>query len=101
MALMECVRGERPGVFNNRLFSAVLGVLLSSEGTAPEVVGLLMGRFLGGWVFVWVGRGGSCVVVGRAAPACAVLCCMHAFAGQWKGQAGIAPPPIRRPCFCC
>lgn len=54
MALMECVRGEQPGVFNNRLFSRVLGVLLGSEGTAPEVLGLLIGRFLGGWVTGWV-----------------------------------------------
>ena len=67
MALMECVRGERPGVFNNRLFSQVLGVLLGSEGTAPEVLGLLIGRFLGG---CWGGLAAPC----RSLLLCAALC---------------------------
>jgi hypothetical protein len=112
MALMECVRGERPGVFNNQLFSQVLGVLLGSEGTAPEVLGLLIGRFLGGC------RGGlaaprrsvllcaamCCSVLGCAASCCSVLCCMRG--GQGMQQAGGAPPRrshLRlscRQCFC-
>ncbi|PSC69895.1 nucleolar complex 4-like protein [Micractinium conductrix] len=45
-ALMECVRGERPGVFNNRLYHRLLSVLLRSEGAAPEVLGLLIAKFL-------------------------------------------------------
>ena len=54
MALMECVRGERPGVFNNRLYHRLLDVLLTSAGTAPEVLGLLIGKLLGG---CWLGAG--------------------------------------------
>lgn len=50
MALMECVRGERPGVFNNRLYDRTFEALVTRAGAAPEVLGLLIGRFLGGWV---------------------------------------------------
>lgn len=32
MALMECVRGERPGVFNNRLFHRAFERLVSGVG---------------------------------------------------------------------
>ncbi|KAI7841082.1 hypothetical protein COHA_005309 [Chlorella ohadii] len=46
MALMECVRGERPGVFNNRLFHRAFDRMVSQEGAAPEVLGLLIGKFL-------------------------------------------------------
>ena len=58
---MECVRGERPGVFNNRLYHRLLSVLLRSEGAAPEVLGLLIAKFLsglGGWVG-WGPEGGG------------------------------------------
>ncbi|PRW44488.1 nucleolar complex 4-like protein [Chlorella sorokiniana] len=46
IALMECVRGERPGVFNNRLFHRAFERLVCQEGAAPEVLGLLIGKFL-------------------------------------------------------
>ncbi len=32
MALMECVRGERPGVFNNRLFHRAFDRMVSTWG---------------------------------------------------------------------
>lgn len=35
MALMECVRGERPGVFNNRLFHRAFERLVSSSLFLP------------------------------------------------------------------
>lgn len=47
MALMECVRGERPGVFNNRLYHRAFEAVVARAHTAPELLGLLMARFLG------------------------------------------------------
>lgn len=39
MALMECVRGERPGVFNNRLFHRAFERLVSpSSAFRPGLV---------------------------------------------------------------
>jgi hypothetical protein len=102
MALMECVRGERPGVFNNRLFSRVLGVLLGSEGTAPEVLGLLIGRFLGG---CWVGLL-LCVAPCCSVLLCAMLCCIRGAKAR-RRQVWVLPGcfalPLRLTCrylFC-
>jgi hypothetical protein len=47
MALMECARGERPGVLNNRLYHRTLRAVVGGAGTAPEVLGLLIARLLG------------------------------------------------------
>jgi hypothetical protein len=59
LAAMECVRGERPGVFNNRLFHRLMTVLLTGAGVAPEVLGVLIARLLGkprGLMNAWFAR---------------------------------------------
>lgn len=43
---MEAVRGERPGSFANKLFSALLRAALASEAASGAVVGLLLNKYL-------------------------------------------------------
>ena len=61
VAAMECVRGERPGVFNNRLYQRLLGAVAAREGAAPEVLALLQAKYMGEVVALCVG-GGACSV---------------------------------------
>ena len=46
LATMECVRGEAAGAFNNQLYGRVVDTVVSLRGVSPEVVGLVVSRFL-------------------------------------------------------
>lgn len=47
-ALMECVRGEEAGAFNNELYGRLLAAAVRGAGVRPEVLGALAAKYLPG-----------------------------------------------------